>query len=590
VADQLVIGGQLGSYLIDSVIGRGGMSVVYRAKHLRLGMWVAIKVLAPELGADDAFRERFLREAQMAATVDHPNVIPIHDMGVHESSLYIVMRYVSGGDLKALLAESGPLAPDRALALLKPIASALDAAHVNGLVHRDVKPANVLIQRSQTGAVEHVYLTDFGIAKSSAATPGLTGTGMFIGTIEYMAPEQLESREVGPQTDVYALGATFYQCLTGRIPFERELSEGARPPTGPLDPVATLRPGLPQALDGVFARALARDAADRYRTCGEFLDACEEAAAGAVIAPAVAATELSEEPQPAPAAQLPVAGDEEAGAGTDARRGRSGRGRWYAVLAAALLAAAAAAAVVILSSSKSTPSGKLSSSVLATVPTNRVTGSGQVSIRLSGDKATVTLTTEGLDKGAPLVHAMHIHAGGKGQCPPASSARLHNGHLAIDTNDGIDYYGPPVQSLTTSGDTSVASILVFPRYPTGGSIRYSRTITLPPKVVNFIRENDAVIVVHGIDYDGSGIYSGVLDRSDLDKALPATATAPALCGRLVGAQEVASHSAPALYTASLAKSSLSISELLVCQVSEELATAETRRTAAARRPAARASA
>jgi serine/threonine protein kinase len=589
VADQLVIGGQLGSYLIDSVIGRGGMSVVYRAKHLRLGMWVAIKVLAPELGSDDAFRERFLREAQMAATVDHPNVIPINDMGVHESSLYIVMRYVSGGDLKTLLAESGPLMPDRALTLLKPIASALDAAHANGLVHRDVKPANVLIQRSQTGAVEHVYLTDFGIAKSSAATPGLTGTGMFIGTIEYMAPEQLESREVSPQTDVYALGATFYQCLTGRIPFERELSEGARPPTGPLDPVASLRPGLPPALDGVFARALARDAADRYRTCGEFLDACEEAAADAVFAPAVAATKLTEEPESAPAAQLPVADGEEAGPGTDARRKRSGRGRWYAALGAALLAAAAAA-VVILSSSKGKPAGKLSSSELADVPTNRVTGSGQVSLRLSGDKATVTLTTEGLDKGAPLVHAMHIHAGGKGQCPPASSARLHNGHLAIDTNDGIDYYGPPVQSLTTSGDTSVASILVFPRYPTGGSIRYSRTITLPPKVVNFIRENDAVIVVHGIDYDGSGIYSGVLDRSDLDKALPATATAPALCGRLVGAQEVASQGAPALYTASLAKSSLSISELLVCQVSEGLAAAETRRQTGARRSAARASA
>jgi serine/threonine protein kinase len=588
VADQLVIGGQLGSYLIDSVIGRGGMSVVYRAKHLRLGMWVAIKVLAPQLGADDGFRERFLREAQMAATVDHPNVIPIHDMGVHESSLYIVMRYVSGGDLKTLLAESGPLAPDRALALLKPIASALDAAHANGLVHRDVKPANVLIQRSQTGAVEHVYLTDFGIAKSSAATPGLTGTGMFIGTIEYMAPEQLESREVSPQTDVYALGATFYQCLTGRIPFERELSEGARPPAGPLDSVATLRPGLPPALDAAFARALARDAADRHRTCGEFLNACEKAAAGAVIPSAVSATELSEEPEPAPAAQLPVEESEEAGPGTGARRERSGRGRWYAALAAALLVAVAA--VVILSSSKGKPAGKLSSSKLATVPTNRVTGAGQVSVRLSGDKATVTLTTEGLDKGAPLVHAMHIHAGGKGQCPPASSARLHNGHLAIDTNDGINYYGPPVQSLTTSGDTSVASILVFPRYPTGGSIRYSRTITLPPKVVNFIRENDAVIVVHGIDYDGSGIYSGVLDRSDLDKALPATATAPALCGRLVGAQEVASQGAPALYTASLAKSSLSISELLVCQVSEGLAAAETRRSAGARRSAARSSA
>src|SRR5271170_4372939 len=126
--DQLAIGGQLGSYLIDSVIGRGGMSVAYRARHTRLGMWVALKVLAPQLGSDDAFRERFLREAQMAAGVDHPNVIPIHDMGVHEGSLYIVMRYVSGGDLKAMLLSSGVLEPERALELLMPIAMALDAA------------------------------------------------------------------------------------------------------------------------------------------------------------------------------------------------------------------------------------------------------------------------------------------------------------------------------------------------------------------------------------------------------------------------------------------------------------------------------
>ena len=174
MSDHLVVGGQLGNYLIDSVIGRGGMSVVYRATHARLGMSVALKVLAPELSSDDAFRERFLREAQMAATVDHPNVIPIHDMGVHEDSLYIVMRYVAGGDLKDLLKTSGPLEPERALALLMPVALALDAAHAHGLVHRDVKPANILIQRSAAGDVEHVYLTDFGIAKSASAIGRLT--------------------------------------------------------------------------------------------------------------------------------------------------------------------------------------------------------------------------------------------------------------------------------------------------------------------------------------------------------------------------------------------------------------------------------
>src|SRR5271154_469704 len=274
--DQLAIGGQLGSYLIDSVIGRGGMSVVYRARHTRLGMWVALKVLAPQLGSDDGFRGRFLREAQMAAGVDHPNVIPIHDMGVHEGSLYIVMRYVSGGDLKAMLA-AGSIEPAVMLRVLTPVAQALDAAHARGLVHRDVKPANVLIQRSPGGEIEHVYLTDFGIAKSSAALTGLTGTGVFIGTIEYMAPEQMESREGSAQTDVYALGTTIYQCLCGRLPFHRELSEGARPPVGEPDPISALQPGLPAELDDVLARALARNPVERYASCGELMSACEQA-------------------------------------------------------------------------------------------------------------------------------------------------------------------------------------------------------------------------------------------------------------------------------------------------------------------------
>jgi len=192
--------------------------------------------------------------------------------------------------------------------------------------------------------------------------------------------------------------------------------------------------------------------------------------------------------------------------------------------------------------------------------------------------ATVTLATNGLDGDASLVHAMHIHAGGKGECPPASAARLHNGHLAIDTNDGILYYGPPVQSLTTSGDTSVSSILVFRRYPTGGTVRYSRTIPLPPKVAAQIRENNAVIVVHGIDYDGSGVYSGVLERSDLNPELPATATAPALCGPLKGPQKVAgTDDRPATYTASLRTTRISIGELLMCMAPAAVQGADPRR-------------
>lgn len=643
MTDNLVIGGQLGNYLIDSVIGRGGMSVVYRAKHSRLGMPVALKVLAPELSSDDTFRERFLREAQMAAAVDHPNVIPIHDMGVHEHSLYIVMRFVAGGDLKDLLATSGPLEPDIALSLLMPVALALDAAHAHGLVHRDVKPANILLQRSAGGEVEHVYLTDFGIAKSSSSMTGLTRAGAFIGTVEYMAPEQVESREVSARTDVYALGATLYQCLTGQIPFQRELAEGIRPPTGELDPASRVRPGLPTALDPLIAKALARDPLDRYVTCEQFVRACSYALENAHSANGqaealVAATDLSATPPeppapppepPAPLTAVPATpseppASETAGAGSEPTvepaesapeplvaqvadtpvpraeppaappkgpdRQSVGasptRRRWYAAGLVAVLAAAVVVVVLVAASGSSTPSGRLSSSGLAQVPTNHVTGTGNVAVRLDGDRATVTLTTAGLDDDAALVHAMHIHAGGKGECPPASAARLHNGHLTISTTDGINYYGPPVQALTTRGDTSPTSILAFPRFPTGGAIHYSRTYIMPASVVNDISENNAVVVVHGIDYDGTGIYSGVLDRSDLDPALPGTATAPALCGVLRGQSQTAglgrrSGGHGLLYTASLAPNAWlgsPVGESLLCHAPEVPAVEARRQT------------
>ncbi len=564
-----MVGGQLGNYLIDSVIGRGGMSVVYGAKHARLGMTVALKVLAPELSSDDTFRERFLREAQTAASLDHPNVIPIHDMGLHEDSLYIVMRYVAGGDLKTLLSSAGPLDPEQARRILTPIGLALDAAHAHGLVHRDVKPANILVQRSATGSLEHVYLTDFGIAKDAAMLgAGLTGTGASIGTVGYMAPEQMEGREVSAQTDEYALAVTFYECLAGRIPFQRELAEGARPPQGPLEPLTHVRPGLPRELDEVIAKALSRDPADRYGSCEELLDACESAAVGGVTTttPSMPASE-GEHSHPAPPV-TPEPALAIAAAGNDGHETK--RRRWWPVAAAVLVLAVAAVAVVVLISGSSSPSGKLSQAPLAEVPSNHVTGSGEALVRLDGDRAAVTVTTSGLDNGAELVHLMHIHAGGKGQCPPASAARRHNGHLAISTNDGINYYGPPVQALTTHGDTGVASILAFHRFPSGGALHYTRTIVLPPSVAAAIRRGDAVVVVHGTDYDGTGIYSGVLDASELSKSVPATATAPALCGQLLAAQNASSG----IYTASLDLAPALAGGAFVCQVLSAGAAAE----------------
>jgi predicted Ser/Thr protein kinase len=575
VADQLVVGGQLGNYLIDSVIGRGGMSVVFRAKHARLGMPVALKVLAPELSSDDTFRERFLHEAQIAAGIDHPNVIPIHDMGLHESSLYIVMRYVAGGDLKTLLSDSGPLDLERALELLGPIALALDAAHAHGLVHRDVKPANILLQRAAAGDVEHVYLTDFGIAKSTAIGGALTAAGASVGTVGYMAPEQMEAREVSAQTDVYALAVTLYECLTGKIPFQRELAEGVRPPVGPLEPVSAMRPEIPTAVDQAIAKALSHSPRDRQPACDLFLQACRDAvadraaqmadrAAAAASTTAAAATaaatgtaSAAASPPAASPPQPPLSAQD---AGRQRRRPtRAGQLRRGALLVA-LAAIALAAVVIALTSGSGAPPGRLSDSVLGQVPANHVTGAGQATVRLNGNQAAVSVTTSALDNDAELVHLIHIHGGGKGQCPPASAARLHNGHLAISTTDGINYYGPPVEALTTHGDTSVGSILAFPRFPSGGNLHYTRTIVLPANVAAEIRRNNAVVVVHGTDYDHSGIYSGVLDPSELNKGVPGTATAPALCGPLHAAAnataDARSRGPARIYTALLQSSAV----------------------------------
>ncbi len=612
MADHLVVGGQLGNYLIDSVIGRGGMSVVYGAKHARLGMPVALKVLAPELSSDDTFRERFLREAQIAAGIDHQNVIPIHDMGLHEDSLYIVMRYVAGGDLKTLLTSAGPLDAQQALDVLTPVALALDAAHAHGLVHRDVKPANILLQRSADGGVQHVYLTDFGIAKSASFSGGLTGAGASIGTVGYMAPEQLEGREVSAQTDVYALAVTFYECLTGRIPFQRELAEGIQPPRGELEPVSHVRPDLPAALDGAIARGLSRDLATRYGGCEQFLNACrgalapqpsqhlaragESVAATEIAAsepaqtsaaaqpPAPTASEAAPEPLPVAATTGSAAAESSGGdSGEGGRRGGAAPRSKRALLAgslAVLLVAGLVVAVLAISGS-STVKGAPSQAALAEVPTNHVTGSGEATVRLVGNRAAITVTTNGLDNGAELVHLMHIHAGGKGECPPASAARLHNNHLAISTTDGINYYGPPVQALTTHGDTSVASILAFPRFLSGGDLHYTRTIVLPRSVAAAIRADDAVVVVHGTDYDGTGIYSGVLDASELSKSVPATATAPALCGRLVGVQNAdapgaGSGGVGARYSASLVENTTvdSLAGVFICRAGSLAAAAQ----------------
>jgi serine/threonine protein kinase len=215
-------GTEFAGYRIERTLGRGGMGVVYLAEHKRLKRKVALKVLAPELADDERFRDRFIRESEIAASLDEPNVLPVYDAGEQDGSLYIAMRYVVGTDLRGLIDES-PLTLEDALTVVDGVARALYAAHSRGLVHRDVKPGNILIVRStDSRAIEHVYLTDFGLTKRSASRSGLTGTGVFVGTLEYAAPEQFEGTALDPRTDVYSLGCVLFACLVGEPPFRRE--------------------------------------------------------------------------------------------------------------------------------------------------------------------------------------------------------------------------------------------------------------------------------------------------------------------------------------------------------------------------------
>ena len=212
---MLAPGAQVAGYRIAGLLGQGGMGFVYEAEHAVLGRKAALKTLLPELVDDADFRTRFIAESQTVAALDHPSIIPIYDAGEADGVVYIAMRHVGGGDLHQLL-EAGPLDPERAVTILEQVAAGLDAAHASDLVHRDVKPGNVLIESSG-----RVYLTDFGIAKR-ARSKGVTQTGFFVGTLDYAAPEQIRGESVGSPADVYAFGCLLFECLTGRKPFDRE--------------------------------------------------------------------------------------------------------------------------------------------------------------------------------------------------------------------------------------------------------------------------------------------------------------------------------------------------------------------------------
>ena len=294
-------GAQIASYQLEEEIGRGGMAVVYRARDVRLGRWVALKVLAPDYAQDEAFRQRFIRESRTAAAVDHPNIIPIFDAGEAGRVLYIAMRYVPGQDVHSLLHAAGPLATARALGIVGQVASALDAAHACGLVHRDVKPANMLLGGvADTGRADHVYLSDFGISKQLNATSSLTMTGQVLGTLNYLAPEQIEGRQVDGRADAYALACTAFELLAGSPPFRRDENMAVMwaQLNAPPPALTSLRPNLPAAVDQVMARALAKAPADRFASCLAFSAALQQACAATVDAPAGTAPAAPVSPPP----------------------------------------------------------------------------------------------------------------------------------------------------------------------------------------------------------------------------------------------------------------------------------------------------
>jgi serine/threonine protein kinase len=270
----LAPGSRVAGYLLEKLVGVGGMAAVFRARDVRLGRVVALKLLA----GDEAVRERFVREARAVAAVDHPHIIPVYEAGEESGMQYIAMRFVAGDDLQVVIRREGGLRPRRAAAFISPVASALDAAHDAGLVHRDVKPANMLVDVGP-GRPEHVYLSDFGLARGILSVDKLTTAGQFLGTPDYASPEQISGQPVDGRVDQYALACVAYELLSGSVPFRREepLASLYAHLYAPPPRLTAVRHDLPETIDHVLARALAKAPEDRFDSCGDFADALRDA-------------------------------------------------------------------------------------------------------------------------------------------------------------------------------------------------------------------------------------------------------------------------------------------------------------------------
>ncbi len=303
---ELSDGDEFAGYRIEHRLGRGGMGILYLAVEPGLDRRVALKLIAPEAAAEEVFAKRFAEESRIAASIEHPNVVPIYAAGEEDGVPFIAMRYVAGSDLSQRIGREGRLAPEQAVALIAQVGNGLDAIHAAGLVHRDVKPANVLLSG---GEADHAYITDFGVARNVATQSGLTQTGRFVGTLDYVAPEQISGAAIDARVDVYALGCLLFKLLTGEVPFPRE-GEAARlyahlndsPPAPSL-----YVPEVSMALDDVVLRAMSKQPDDRYPSAGDLGRAALAALSGApvtvpehTVATGAAATVERETLAPAP--------------------------------------------------------------------------------------------------------------------------------------------------------------------------------------------------------------------------------------------------------------------------------------------------
>jgi predicted Ser/Thr protein kinase len=331
---QLRTGDIVAGFRITSLVGRGAVGSVYLAFEVDYGGRVALKLLGDELAQDERFRQRFLRESELAATLDHPNIVPTLASGEDGGRLYLAMEYVEGSDLRELLRRDGRLEATRAIDLVGQVAEALDAAHEAGLVHRDVKPGNVLVTAKAGG--EHAYICDFGLARHVSSVSSLTGDRGFVGTIDYVSPEQVAGGPIDRRADVYSLGCLLFECLAGVRPYERdsELSVVFAHLNEPPPRLSDFRPELPPALDEVFSTALAKSPEARFQHCGDLIAAAQAALRGEALP----------------------------------RRGRPRRWRVASAVVAVALAAAAVGGVVLLRDSEPSPPAAISQGAIAGAP------------------------------------------------------------------------------------------------------------------------------------------------------------------------------------------------------------------------------